>query len=1307
MNTGRSAQRTNTPYYNGMPVRQPSGGAQRRPSGSQRTPTGVQRQPSGGSQPGHKPTNSLDLARQYERDIHQIEKFLFREQDDQGRKLERYVAHVRVIEDARSPNHRPPENSPASNKKFRFLILSVKISGRMRLHKARETPDGIIQIGRTWDFEELKVMSIDTDVPTGFLFAMGKQYYWETHSPKERRVWMTTVLDNYIRYTKGRTPELINCSVEYFHLDQLLASMQPGAPQRTPIRVPTGPMGTPSAPIGTASAGTPASSGTPAPISTSASIPASNTPTRAPTQHTASPAVTRMNTHTSSISPSKRSSLFGHSRNSSTASGRHSVLSAFRRSSRRDDEFKQLEAEQQASQAALNLKQAELQRQQQDLERRQAEFEAQKRREEEERIRAEQALIEQQAAEEQRLQLEQLEKQRAEALQRHQQAQQAQQAQSQRESLSTESFHSAHSLVSSVEIVAHQKSIEEIDTVTGDAENSGDYDFLEDYAGDQTLEDLPETAPLRLSQAAPPQIQIAGDEDSLGSIEIKQQTLDTTGLPKEIQQLMQPGGELTLPEGDSQESLELARPHARSRAFSRVEDDDAKSTADFSDLFDEIGYDPVTDDYATLEKKLLRGLQRLQYDKVNTLSEVSTAGSSLQSSVSEAVDECNNIDTMLALFGVQLSSFKEDVNYIENQGHGLQVETTNKKLLAKELKDLLYSSDVPDTQLKNLVNSQITLSTRNGQLEAILELLYKSLLKMRGSDDDKLSNMKALREKRRTLEKVSEQFIANLKEDLQGIFKSMSLSLSSKLQAVDSESFKTFFRKVLVRKLSGLLTLNGMIAYVKQVSTNDYNDIVLMFTDSFADFFNNLGSKLVDIFQHEKQSLPLFNFDSPAKAIVDDAGLRTKSTAPKKKQGSNNDILRQLGLAVDEEPEEEPELASGQTSNLEPVVFSHLLHDYTDVVSMEQELVTQLFSLSSIDFESLLQVPVDKRVSEFANKGNYMDGPVETDREVSDAIFGIMKSLFSDSFNLVFKSVSAEIKDSMLELPTAVAILQDLASKTASTNQEYIYSNLIKIDARIKTLWDRQVEDQVRRIGAQSANGHVARYSKAYPIYFRKVESSFDVDNVESLEVYQQLVAVATQLWTAIVDRLGKESSSLVRLLNYKWLSDQIKEVALIPQEIKLQVDELRSKELSKFTEEFAQSHEIGEVMRFIDGVQQLAKSHTDPSTTNAYSRKTLAALLAKFEGNNLKADVHGLSQDLKVQVLDQSYDSASENKQSLQVSKALEKDLVNNCMNSLSIQYSSTFSRLNPIIKQYYSGLVNPVDKIVINYNFNKEVCT
>lgn len=151
---------------------------------------------------------SMDLAKQYESDRAKIIKFCFSKREPDGLFHESYITHVRIIEDSHHPSLRPPPNLNPAHKKARILMMGVKKTGRVRLHKGRENKDGSVQIGRTWDLDELTKMEKDVLVPTGFTFLLGKPYYWETSTPKEATVFNTSVINTYIKYT-GKLPELV------------------------------------------------------------------------------------------------------------------------------------------------------------------------------------------------------------------------------------------------------------------------------------------------------------------------------------------------------------------------------------------------------------------------------------------------------------------------------------------------------------------------------------------------------------------------------------------------------------------------------------------------------------------------------------------------------------------------------------------------------------------------------------------------------------------------------------------------------------------------------------------------------------------------------------------------------------------------------------------------------------------------------------------------------------------------------------------------------------------------------------------
>ncbi len=1369
---------------------------------------------------GHRHMGSIDLARQYERDIKQIERFLFRERDNQGRRLEKYLAHVRVIEDAHYPNRRPPEDSPITNKKYRFLILTVKISGRMRLHKARENPDGLIQIGRTWDFDELSIVEIDSDIPTGFAFSMGKHYYWETHSPKERRVWLTTVLDHYIRYTNGGIPQLIHCNVEYFHLEGLLSLLMkkdgsvPQAdvssrvqrndfqPAKKSLSVGVGRIPPPT--VSSTSLGPHLSSQSqPLPRQRithykSVTSGSSSISTRSGTIIVSS----RTNKSSVEHSPSKikKSSIFGHSRHSSTASQEakrisRSMLAPFKRSSKAreisdDDEVTaKLERQQYLRRQVLEEKKRQM-----DVQRRRQEEITEKKLLKEKLDRENQAksdqtkrgIIFQQDGEFSLVNESQKHEIRKNSRQKRTDLSDSQpDINFHRDVNSNTKLERQKSAASSIKFVGHRQSHADIDKITGNADTVVEYDdFLGDYNDINDFEESEDihTAPLRLSitHGLAKKDSESGeidDSEMVGSIDgtlenIKYQSLvDTNELPADIKDIVSPDLkseevlQVSVTRNGSNKKNPLGIPdkgrvHARSRAFSRVEAE--KKDSDFTDLFDEIGYDPSTDDYEDLKRKILKELERLQYHKVAAITETNDVGDTLKTTVDQALQQCSLIDHGLSLLSVQLSSFKDSVSYIEKQGHGLQVETTNKKLLKKELEIILHSADIPQDDLHYILRCRVSLDKIPTRVENILGKLNVSLAKINGLSGNtgrsQISEMQALKERHAKLDHAANLFVKNFKIEIRKIFKSVSLSLISKLPSITCDNFlSSFFRDSLVKKMSNLLAFSGCLMFIKEISPNDFNDILVNYTEVFAEFYSKLGNHLSEDFNNKKceASLSKFSFEKLASKFVKDSPDIKNGTSFEHKNLSSNKILLELGLTANsiDEAGKLGAVSSEEKSDLDAdadivLLLNNLLDILLSVLSFQQEVSVELFSLSSSvsGFQSLISTDILERIKIFESRQVFVNSLVETDREMSDGVYELMKGVFGTTINTLSKCLFDVAKISMLQPPCIVLILQYKAISVASTDQEYAFSKITQLESRINTLWERQTEEEIQNIISSKVYYEVMNFSKAYAIYFYNVQFLILMFQFGKLPIEKTLMELSKYLWKIINDSLSKgienmniselstqkgkrpvdsmhstanDSSyskaqesehvgtlgHLTLLLNYTWVVNQIKDVNLISLDLKTDIDELRSMELSKFTEAFAKKHRIGELINLVSGMQDLVDSNTDPSATNSYSRGNIEKIIIKFSGANLKSTITELSTDLRGEINGRCYDSKNvrDGEQDLIVGRQVEKEVYNNCLNSFSVLYGSTYSRFNHMIKQYYNGISTPVDKIVINHNFNK----
>jgi hypothetical protein len=118
------------------------------------------------------------------------------------------------------------------------------------MHKARENVNGTFSIGKTWMLDDLSaVQSFSGMTPTGFeeeqqkqwaggigfIVTIGKPYYWEANTQKEKQFFIASLVKIYTKYTGGKAPDLVGFDPR--EREQLLgvsASARPPPPSQPP-----------------------------------------------------------------------------------------------------------------------------------------------------------------------------------------------------------------------------------------------------------------------------------------------------------------------------------------------------------------------------------------------------------------------------------------------------------------------------------------------------------------------------------------------------------------------------------------------------------------------------------------------------------------------------------------------------------------------------------------------------------------------------------------------------------------------------------------------------------------------------------------------------------------------------------------------------------------------------------------------------------------------------------------------------------------------------------------------------------------
>ncbi|KAH7419038.1 exocyst complex component Sec3-domain-containing protein [Cadophora sp. MPI-SDFR-AT-0126] len=199
----------------------------------------------------------MSRAERFEDEKRRIVDSCFGKKDEDGSLMESYITHIRIIEDAAYPSTPPPPNSNPNVKKPRLIIVAVRKSGRVRMHKARENANGTFSIGKTWMLDDLSsVQSYSGLNPAsaeeeqqkqwaggiGFTVTIGKPYYWQANTQKEKQFFIASLVKIYTKYTGGKSPELLG--FEPRERDQLLGVSAPVRPlpvSQPPPQQPTPP----------------------------------------------------------------------------------------------------------------------------------------------------------------------------------------------------------------------------------------------------------------------------------------------------------------------------------------------------------------------------------------------------------------------------------------------------------------------------------------------------------------------------------------------------------------------------------------------------------------------------------------------------------------------------------------------------------------------------------------------------------------------------------------------------------------------------------------------------------------------------------------------------------------------------------------------------------------------------------------------------------------------------------------------------------------------------------------------------------
>lgn len=1101
---------------------------------------------------------------------------------------------MRIVEDGHYPSSRPPPNASDSAKKERIIIIAVRKSGRVRVHKARENPNGTFQIGKTWNLDELTAIENDPGQQTGFIAHLGKPYYWTTSSVKEKTVFVGSLVKIYKKYTGGKAPELMGLDTsghitkdQPTHQHQHQQQHQHGYrhhQQQSPVQNNNEDSNTTPRQVSDANPSRPHYSPVSSPRHASSAndrIPsASSSPQHQPpvpkyadSPHSASASSSHTNLndhHSGTIQPSplgtSEQSLSAKKRRSSTPMEPVAGMendnnnSATTTRSRAQTHTASHQTQRSSSQFGVDGNLAN-------------------------------AIDTEIAALTNDNQFSNETNNNAEPMAS------SSPIEGPPISAPTESSNSLPRYAETGDSAAfakgHRKNRSSVHDVKMFARVSHDRQASNDSNGNHNNNNnnSPQSGPILTVDAPYDDDNDDDDEEikdrSVGidnnhnnhSVAFSEQPRSNSYDRDEqlSSHLNQRLGDKELSDnyGDYDDQNEEEEDMGRSsRSLNNRLSFNASAAASALAVEETLGELNWTgrDDFKTLEANITKELTNIEATNLHNVVDLDDRLDELDNSLKAAIAESEKLDTMLAFFSVQLGSFSDDIAHIEGQGQGLQVQTTNQKLLWNELHRILQTVSLPDDLLHSLQNGRLDTIKDLSVTESALVELYGALKMTEESGSDSLGNMRALREKRHIYEQAQREFTTKFKSFVDQRFQSamQESEKNADSMAEPSETSEPQLIQIEPTFMKSVYPLSGIILFLKEVDQMSYGSTLKTYEYLIKPYYQGAVSSYLAKWRRNISALlakiEAFAFtgkDTSSSENSNSGGiaksLKRTGTLARLRSDSRTELSKSSGNSPGSSPTGLNGNGNSNNSNggsdsggwnpdsrirgqikrsLNNVVFS-----ICSVLTCQQEVLILLFHQSSFSAQSfpdyVKKLPVAKRNSGKNNSDYFNIRDIDADRSQARELQNVMGSIFGNVQEDMGKFIEFLGKNSSLDLPYLVASFDAKVNNLQTTNQDFLVYLLTRLRDRASSIWQQFIQSQIKTISNTLVSSKKRRgviyFVKQLPAFCKVIEGDLaetsvnDGVSINELPARQMVDGSYDQIFRTVfhnLQRIAKEPST-------------------------------------------------------------------------------------------------------------------------------------------------------------------------------------
>ncbi|KAI1102897.1 exocyst complex component Sec3-domain-containing protein [Jackrogersella minutella] len=1355
----------------------------------------------------------FNRAERFEEEKRRIVESCFNKKDVDGSILETYITHIKITEYSSHPTSPPPPEARSQSEKPRVIIVAVRKSGRVRMHKSKENANGSFSIGKTWDLNDLSAIesftasNVDPQKrewagETGFIVNIGKPYYWQAQADKEKKFFIASLVKIYGKYTGGSVPELRGFDSR--ELEQVLGSRRlppsRGSPSDSNPSLRTGPTPPPPRPAIATPPRVEAKPPRPDPLSSQSDVSTQNKPIPIPAasgfqpfrpnQSPGSPARNLAPPNGNSSPASVSSADPARAGNQAAALRRlagnnksqDSVAASV--STTRSDDTASLPPRSRGGMpgpgAFARFGDRSESPSQVDLpDRKRPPMDPTRPKDTTDNGLVPAPLMSQGARKEPPPRSTERMSPGKNSIGKRFEPSSSAERQTPLPTPDPAPDASPSPLISpngtpassTVEISVPEPlppppaepPVEE-ETRPGLGPMIKAKKSQRDLAGAlwkaasaasvaSAFKPRPGGAGERLREAKP---KTFDGPDGITSVvpapkrpEPKPELPKPTELEKKSvdKALIVPEVKVTVPNSsrpsslqasikeNQRKSLEIARQEDTPRPLTVAGNDMkylstlgidisllADTTSDFAGWLDHFGWVPG-------EQMRGRNFEEMKLDIDRELNKAQAGGwvvrfqeeddrvEAIKKGLDVALAECDELDNLLTLYSVELSTLSDDIAYIEAQGQGLQVQAANQKLLRKEVESLLDTCAITSDDLRALTVAPLETTSGLEEVEAALVTLYKAMTKIdssaagseiRKSEDTgsggqqsslntDYGKMRIVQEKREMYRSESEAFLQRFSVFMSRQFDKAAQEVKEAVEGALSKKVDPAHHDV---GRDSLWRYSPLILYGREVDLEGWNRCLQVYQEKNLPLYKFRFKDIIDSWKRNARKPTGEEMELLFTAEIEKQQEGTMATARKLTVKRSQTLARGLRGTLGEGSKTSlDKISDGR--NLPYEVFAGMMDDLVPLVEIEQNFIVDFFhatTLETADFPDLVTAmkPRDRRGGDL--KRHRL---MEPDRELARRVTRAMEAIFSFLEQDLQATVNWVLMQDPLQGVGILAILERKHLEMTRSNQDFLNNVLQKLHGNLETRFTKFVEGQLRaieetKVKIKKRKG-VISFMRVFPHFSNAVENMLaTVDMNSSVRrtvdreydriiktMFDSLKVIAREnpatLTNSGADPEDKEALNY-HILLIENMNHFLEELDTHGLEILEDWKEAASSELNEHLSLYVNAvmrRPLGKLLEYLENIEtQLAsgKSATIVAAQPSNAKVTFNKVLSGYDGREVRKGVETLRKRI-----DKHFGDADD--------PSLSRSLVNRVLRECEKFYGEVEIRISTITATVYSG--------------------